>query len=70
MYLKGADPVLSKLALISTFKDGVWKHRLVLDCRVSGSNSATHKYERIILPRIWDVIRDSLNLKAAQAEGE
>ena len=68
--LNGCDPILSKLALISVLKDGNWKHRLVLDCRVSGANSATSKYERIILPRIWDVIRDTLNLKAAKKDTE
>ena len=49
----GSQPVLSKLALITTTKDGVTKYRLILDCRVSGSNSRTRKSERIILPRAW-----------------
>ena len=69
-FLNGADPVLSKLALISLLKDGAWKHRSVLDYRVSGANSATSKYDRIILPRIWDVIRDTLNLKAKKVDAE
>ena len=47
-YLKGASPVMNKMALISAWKDGAWKHRLILDCRVSGTNSDTNKYERII----------------------
>ena len=63
----GADPVVSKLALITTEKDGVLKHRLILDCCVSGTNSATTKYERIILPKAWDVIRDSLVLSVQGA---
>ena len=41
-YLKGQRPVVSKGALISKMKDGIMKHRLILDCRVSGANSATH----------------------------
>ena len=40
------------------------KHRLVHDCRVSGTNSATAKWERIWLPKVWGVIRDTLTLKA------
>ena len=39
--LNGVNPVISKGALISKEKDGVLKHRLILDCRVSGTNSAT-----------------------------
>ena len=40
-YLKGERPILSKGALISKMKEGVLKHRLILDCRISGANSAT-----------------------------
>ena len=61
---------MSKLALISTWKDGAWKHRLILDCRVSGANSATSKYERIILPKVWDVVRDTLMMKARAEHGK
>ena len=28
------EPIVSKLALITTIKDGVEKHRLILDCRL------------------------------------
>ena len=60
--LLDGEPIVSKLALITTEKDGVLKRRLILDCRVSGANSATAKYERIVLPKAWDVVRDSLVL--------
>ena len=46
--LKGKTPILSKLALITTTKDGVLKHRLILDCRVSGVNDHARETERII----------------------
>ena len=60
--LNNVTPVISKGALISKEKDGVMKHRLILDCRVSGTNSATRKWERIVLPKIWDIIRDVMHL--------
>ena len=58
-YLKGQHPVMTKGALITKIKDGITKRRLILDCRVSGANSATHKWERVVLfPRCgtWCVI--------------
>ena len=60
-YLK-ANLVVSKLALIVSVKDGVTKSRMVLDCRTSGSNDHTRKSEMILLPRVWDAIRDALDL--------
>ena len=60
----GKLPTLSKLALITTIKDGVLKHRLILDCRVSGVNDAAIKVERILLPSAWDVIHDTLAMQA------
>ena len=62
-YLNGQHPVITKGALTSKQKDGIWKHRLILDCRVSGANSATHKWERILLPKAWDVVRGTMRLK-------
>ena len=62
--LGGKMPILSKLALITTIKDGVLKHRLILDCRISGVNDAAIKVERILLPSAWDVIHDTLSMHA------
>ena len=45
-YLRGEHPVMTKGALITKVKEGVTKHRLILDCRVSGANSQTHKWEK------------------------
>ena len=39
----GKPLVTSKLALITTMKDGVVKHRMILDCRVSGANDQATK---------------------------
>ena len=64
------DLILSKMALITTTKkDGSLKHRLILACRVSGTNSATKKWERILLPKITDVLADTMLLKALR-QGE
>ena len=67
-YLKGERPVVSKGALISKLKDGVMKHRLILDCRVSGANRSTSKWERIMLPRGWDLVNDLMRLKKMAVE--
>ena len=60
----GQLPILSKLALITTIKDGVLKHRLILDCRVSGVSDAAIKVERILLPSAWGAIHDTLAMHA------
>ena len=46
MKAHGGKILVSKLALITTEKDGQLKHRLILDCRVSGANSSTTKWEK------------------------
>ena len=70
-YLDGAEPVLTKMVLITTMKeDGTLKHRLIMDCRVSGVNSHTAKHERIVLPRIGDLIRDCLHLLRGRRSGQ
>ena len=51
------EGTLSRLALISKLKDSGWKHRIIADLLRSGGNSRALVPERIILPRIADVIR-------------
>ena len=68
--LKGAAPVLCRLALITTEKNGQLKHRLILDCRASGSNSKAVRRERILLSLAWDAIRDTLEFLATAREGD
>ena len=62
-YLGGHQPVSSKLAMVKVTKDGVTKCRLILDCRVSGTNDASERFERVPLPKCWDVVRDAMDLK-------
>ena len=69
-YLDGSTPVSSKLALVKNTKDGVTKCRLILDCRVSGSNDAATKVERVLLPKCWDVLRDIMALRKGCKRGE
>ena len=57
-------PGVGTLALITTIKDGVDKHRLTLGCRVSGSNAKTVKSERGLSPKAWAVIRGVLELQS------
>ena len=57
-FLDGEVPVTSKLAVVRHESDGVVKYRLILDCRVSGSNDAADRHERILLPKAWDIVRD------------
>ena len=59
----GKDLIITKLALITTEKGGQLKHIHILDCRFSGTNSATTKWERIVLPSVGDVISDVMHLK-------
>ena len=68
--LHGHTPVTSKLALITTEKEGVLKHRLILDCRVSGANDAARRCERILLPKAWDIVASTMELKKKATRGE
>ena len=40
------------------------KFRLILDCRVSGSNDHATQSERILLPGAWHILSDVLELRA------
>ena len=51
--------IMNRLALISKLKpDGTWKHRLVWDLRRSGVNLAILQGERVIMPRLLDLVSD------------
>ena len=56
------DLVLNKLALITKHKPEGVKHRLVWDLRRSGVNATIQQSERIVLPRLNDVIGDARDL--------
>ena len=66
----GEGVVLNKLALLSKTKgDGSVKHRLVWDLRRSGVNLAVKQGERVVLPRLFDVVADLRELAAAKRDG-
>ena len=69
-FLDGEVPVTSKLAVVRNESDGVVKYRLILDCRVSGSNDAADRHERILLPKAWDIVREVMALKKICKDGE
>ena len=59
---------MSRLALISKLKpDGSWKHRLVWDLRRSGVNTAIQQGERVVLPRLLDLVRDVQEIASGSA---
>ena len=57
--------LVSKLAcLVKTRPDGSEKVRLVVDLRRSGYNACVQLEERIVLPRLKDLVSDTLDLEA------
>ena len=60
----GERPVLSKFGLIVKVRHGKTKKRLILDGKSLGVSSRASKGQRIILPRLLDVVYDALNLLA------
>lgn len=68
--LKGDTYALAKLGLISKMKpDGTEKHRLVWDFRRSHLNSHITQPERIVLPRLEDLVDSARELHAQRGEG-
>jgi len=58
----GENPVLSKFALIIKMRAGKLKTRLILNSKESGVSEQASKRERVILPRLLDVVFDILAL--------
>ena len=64
------DPaILSKLGLIIKERNGVQKARMILDTKESGVGRLSGKYQRVILPRLFDAIIRLLFLMSCM-EGE
>jgi hypothetical protein len=64
------DALVSKLAcIIKVREDGTKKVRNVLDLRRSGYNEHVNLEERIVLPRLGDLIKDAVDLSLAGREG-
>eukprot|EP00971_Amphidinium_carterae_P348661 6490615-Amphidinium_carterae.3 len=58
---------LNKLGLISKQRaDGSYKHRLVWDLRRSGVNEAAWQRQRVVLPRLDDVLKEYIDIAALQ----
>ena len=43
---------------------------MILDCRVSGANDAAHRFERILLPKAWDIVSGVMHLHKRTSPGE
>ena len=64
------DALVSKLAcIIKVREDGTKKVRNVLDLRRSGYSEHVSLEERIVLPRLGDLIKDAVDLSLAVREG-
>ncbi|CAK0806401.1 unnamed protein product [Prorocentrum cordatum] len=58
----GAKPDVSMLGMITNIKNGKVKRRLILDCKQSGVNATGRQKQKIVLPRLSDVIDDAIYL--------
>ena len=58
----GKAPVSKLACIIKTRPDGSEKVRLVIDMRQSGYNSLVRAAERLVLPRLKDLVEDVLSL--------
>ena len=58
----GCEPVLSMVRVISKERGGKLKHRVVFDAKASGVSAASSNVESVQLPRLLDVIFDTLEV--------
>ena len=58
----GADPVISKLGCITRRRFGKTKRRLILDSKRSGVSRAAGVAYRSVLPRVLDLVFDTLEM--------
>ena len=63
----GDEPVLSKFGMIVKSKGGKTKKRIILDGKQSRVTRCATKRERVILPRVPDVVHDALHMMAAHS---
>ena len=65
--LVGGRATLNKLGLVSKLRpDGTWKHRLIWDLRESGINGVIRQGERVVLPRLSDVVNSARRLHGSR----
>ena len=58
----GSTPLLNKLGVIVKEKESGRKCRIIWDLRESKINSLCHQGERVILPKLVDVVHDALEI--------
>ena len=58
----GGPPVLNRLGVVVKMQGDKKKSRIVWDMRESGVNTRCNPAERILLPRLLDVVHDTLNI--------
>ena len=66
----GAEPVLSRFAVLEKVRNGRVKRRLILDLKRSGMSARTAKTHRVVLPRVSDAVADALFVLADIVDGE
>jgi hypothetical protein len=57
----GAKPSISKVGVLEKISGGKIKRQVIVDSKRSGVSLATRKHERIVLPRVLDVVYDTLH---------
>ena len=60
--LLGAEPILNKLGVVVKYKEGVKKARIIWDLKESLVNKACDPAERVILPRLLDVVNSCISM--------
>ena len=61
-YFNGKDPILSRFGCITRTKNGRLKKRIILDLKQSNITKCTKRKWRAILPRMMDLVADTLDL--------
>jgi len=67
VYLE-AQPVLSRIGVITKERLGKISRRIVTDAKRSKVSAASRKFQRVILPRVTDIVVDALEMLAATSE--
>ena len=53
---------MTHIRVLSKFRYGKVKHRIIFDAKESGLSSATSNPERVLLPRVADILVDTMEL--------
>jgi hypothetical protein len=58
----GAEPTISRFAVLKRVKNGKTKKRVILDLKQSSVSACTQQTHRVVLPRATDLVQDLLEL--------